>query len=78
MSWGLGDDDAVDTHVLKNLVAALLPARARKATVTEMQLLAALRQQCRGSLATLCCLLAVSCSVEGAAFSGFNIGLTLF
>lgn len=57
-------DDALDTHLIKNLAAA----RALEATVTDMQLLAAPRQLSRGSLATLCSLHVASWSVAGAGF----------
>lgn len=52
---GLGDD-AVETHFLNSLTAALLWAQAREANVTESYSLAELRQHSRGLSATLCCL----------------------
>lgn len=61
---GLGDD-AVETHFLNSLTAALLWAQAREANVTESYSLAALRQHSRGLSATLCCLPVVNCSLEG-------------
>lgn len=64
-SWGLGDD-ALDTHSLKNLVAAaLLSAQALEVTVTENEFQ-------WGWLATLCCLPVVSWSIQGAWFSDVN------